>query len=237
MRLFLWPVLTIILGSALTSVAATYTFHTIDVPFPGAESTVVTGHQQQRFIGAYRDAAQNTHGFVRTRGGRFLTLLNVTPQDASAAGITGWFLAPGSRPDGGVITRGFVFHEGTFQDLQVARIDGPRTPPTTLTEALAINDGGVVVGDFRSGVDGKFRGFLWDPATGEYTTIEGPDAESTDGAGHFPHRTGPRPGLRHGRCPLLFLGGRHLHGDRYFRPGRPSRRGPRGVHRQWAVRR
>ena len=35
------------------------------------------------------------------------------------------------------------------------------------------------MGDFRSGVDGKFRGFLWDPATGEYTTIEGPDAEST----------------------------------------------------------
>ena len=43
MVLYLWPVLTIILGWALTSTAATYTFHTMDVPFPDAGFTVVTG--------------------------------------------------------------------------------------------------------------------------------------------------------------------------------------------------
>ena len=51
---------------------------------------------------------------------------------------------------------------------------------STLTEAIAINDVGQVCGDYRHPVDGKFYGFLYDPATTPpYTTIEVPGALST----------------------------------------------------------
>src|SRR5262249_57415 len=52
-------------------------------------------------------------------------------------------------------------------------------PPPLLTEALGLNDAGVIVGDYRSGVDRNYHGFRYDPVTQRYDTIDWPGATTT----------------------------------------------------------
>jgi hypothetical protein len=156
------------------TVVAGYRYRTLDVPFPGAGFTVVTGLTPEGLpVGAYVDANQNIHGFLRLRPGLFLPLLNTVPQDINATGtVTGFFTAPGTGIEG------FTYHDGTFKRLQVPRA-GPGRPFPLLTEAIAINNAGVVVGDFRSAEDFEFHGFVYDPTTNTFLTIDAPGATST----------------------------------------------------------
>jgi hypothetical protein len=153
-------------------------FRTIDVPFADASGTVITGILGQTIVGVYQDAANSTQGFVQTRHGQFQPLLRVIPQDISEAGVTGFLDIPNldNSPGGNAtVSAGFVYDDGTVRLIRV-----PTDPEggRLFTEAIAINFQGQVVGDFR-GDDGVFRGFLFDPATQEYTTIEVAGAQST----------------------------------------------------------
>jgi probable HAF family extracellular repeat protein len=166
-------VLSLVLALLVPEVAgAAYTFHTIDVPFAGTSDTVVTGLTAQgASVGAYLDAGGRDQGFRRTRRGRVLPLLNVTPQAINAQGvIVGWFVSPTGL-------QGFVLRDGTFTALSVPPVVGPAR--TLLTEALAINDAGLVVGDYRSGADRQFHGFLYDSVARTFTTVDVPGATLT----------------------------------------------------------
>lgn len=154
------------------------TYRTINVPFPGAAFTVVTGIVDRLVVGAYRDAFQNLHGWQRPGSGAFHPLLHVVPQDASQTGVAGWWRAPAVTPAGGLFTWGFVLRQGNFETLTGPSV-GPGQPRPTLVEPIAINDDGLVCGSWRHPVDGKFRGFLYKPATRDYTVIEVAGALST----------------------------------------------------------
>ena len=154
------------------------TYRTIDVPFADSGFTIVTGKDQDRLIGVYTDALNNQHGFVRLGPKRWEMLPFLTVQDVSAAGLTGWRITPGAAPDGGAITASYLIHDGTFERIQVPRVGGPGVPANTLTEAISVNDAGLVVGDFRRRADGKFLGFTYDSATQTYTTLDAPGTPS-----------------------------------------------------------
>jgi hypothetical protein len=169
MLLLLWLV---VLGPLSPSEATDYAFTSIDVPYAQAQSTTVIGlNAQNVMVGGYLDAGGRDQGFLRVHG-RFITLLNVTPQDINASGaIVGWFVGRSG-------TQGFVFRDGTFTPLTVPPTQPGDDPPTLLTEAIGMNDAGVVVGDYRDG-RGMFHGFHYDSTTKQYSTIDWPGAKST----------------------------------------------------------
>ena len=175
MFLYLFAVLTFLVVLS-SSAQAQYTYRTVDVPFPNVTGTVVTGLTARgTALGIYTDAAipANLHGFVQANRGDARPLLLVTPQDINAVeAITGWY-----QPSTGGV-EAFVYHEGTLRRLQFPR-SRPGAPLTPITEALALNDAGVVVGDYQSGEDGVFRGFRFTPAPPTWASIEAPNALST----------------------------------------------------------
>ena len=154
------------------SYATDYTFTTIDVPYPGASNTIITGlNDRDALVGLYLDAGGRDQGFLR-HGRATQVLLNVTPQAINKLGtIIGWFVSGHLQ--------GFVFQNGTFTPLNVPPARPLDDPPTLLTEAISVNDAGVIVGDYRSGVDRNFHGFRYDPVTKQYTTLDWPGATST----------------------------------------------------------
>ena len=154
---------------------AGFTYRQVDVLFPGAHSTVVTGITPDGIpVGVYTDAAGHMQGFVRPRPRHFEPLLLTVPQAINASRvITGFFVPPGI---GNI--EGWTYNEGTFRRLRVPR-PAPGQPFPIQTEAIAINNAGIVVGDFLSSVDQRYRGFVYHPASGVYTTVEAPGAEHT----------------------------------------------------------
>jgi hypothetical protein len=153
------------------------TYRDITVPFPLASGTGVVGRLQQQILGVYGDANGISHGFLRSPSGHFQTVLNVLPQDVSAAGIVGSLVTPQrSEVDTGI--RGFLFAEGTLHILQVPDAPG-HGPFTILTEAWAVTDTGVVVGTFRRQGEDGHHGFLYRHADHSYTVLDGPSAVAT----------------------------------------------------------
>jgi hypothetical protein len=171
-----------LLGFLLWSIPAVvfatdYTFRTVDVPFAGATDSGIIGLTANNTqLGIYRDAGGRDNGFLRRRGERFIPLPLLTPQDINQSGaITGWFRI-------GQQTQGFLLSDGTFTPLVVPAANPFTDPPTTLTEAVGLNDAGLVVGDFRD-AGGVFHGFIYNPATQTFTTIDAPGAVTTALAG------------------------------------------------------
>jgi hypothetical protein len=130
--------------------ATDFVFRTVDVPFPDTTNTTVTGlNRSGDAVGAYLDAGGQDQGFLR-QGRAWQTLLNVMPEGLNRSGaVTGLWLQ--------THLQGCVFQDGTFRPLNVPF--RPGGPVTLFTEALAINDAGVTVGDFRT-EDGPFHGFI-----------------------------------------------------------------------------
>lgn len=158
-------------------------YRIIDTTFADVTSPVVTGATRlptgtTMLTGAYVDRFHDLHGWFGRAGGRSIALPRLVPQDVSAVGITGWYRADAVTPAGGIFTWGFVWHEGHFETLTGPSL-GPRQPWPTLVAAISINDAGCVCGDWRHPLDGRFRGFLYDPTTKRYTVLEVPDAVST----------------------------------------------------------
>jgi hypothetical protein len=144
---------------------------TVEVPYAGAFGTAVTGLAADgTLVGAYNDAGARPQGFLR-EGRSTAVLLNVTPQAINTARtITGWFVS------GHV--QGFVVADGTFTPMNVSE-GQPFPNPALLTEPLSLNDHGVIVGDYRSGIDHNFHGFVYDPTARTLTTVDWPGATTT----------------------------------------------------------
>ena len=78
-----------------------YTMKVVDVPFPGATHTVVTGLTPDNIeVGIYQDAEGNTQGWMRERRGMFVTLLlTVAPGHQSVANHYRLFYPTGGAKD------------------------------------------------------------------------------------------------------------------------------------------
>jgi hypothetical protein len=151
---------------------AGYQFHTIDMGFPGASATVVTGLNHDGLaVGLYQDANRGDQGFVQTPGGRTTVLLNVTPQAVTPDLIVGWFRGPMGT------TQGFALRAGTFTAIPGPFVQGQGFP--RLVEPLDANEAGRVVGSFRSQVDDQVHGFVYESTTGQFTQVDIPGATST----------------------------------------------------------
>jgi probable HAF family extracellular repeat protein len=144
--------------------AGSYTFTTVDVPFPGASETTCTGLTTHGgLVGGYFDVHGRDQGFTK-RGPKFILVPLLTPRTMNNAGhFTGWY------HDGALF--GFLFTGDDFRTLIV--------PDSNLTEAVGLNDQGDVVGDYRD-AHGQFHAFLW--RNGEFSTVD-PPFPSTTGYG------------------------------------------------------
>ena len=170
---FLSTVLVLVL--TLATVAGAYTFETVDVPFPDTSNTVITGlNATDDLVGAYVTAWGESHGFVWSREGCVVPLLDMTPRGITANGlVVGFFQPPGT---GGTV--GFLYQDGTRQTLRVPRA-GPGLPLPLATEALGVNDAGVAVGTVRlPGTEGT-HGWRFDPGTQRFTLLQAPGAQTT----------------------------------------------------------
>jgi hypothetical protein len=164
---------------ALATVShAEYRYRQFDVPFAGAMSTNVTGLDSQgTLVGVYQDAHGQTQGFLLRPRQTIVPLFHLVP-----LGLTDSGLIVGSYITITGDLRGFVAQDGTFLILSVP--PARREEPYALqTEPVNINEAGVVVGDYLSGVDRQYHGFRYDPATRVYTTIDWPGATSTGWTG------------------------------------------------------
>jgi hypothetical protein len=162
---------------ALTSVShAEYRYRQFDVPFTGAFATNITGLDSQgTLVGLYQDAQGRVHGFLLRPRQTIAPLFNLTPLGLTDSGfIVGNYVTPNRE------LLGFVAQDGTFFSLRVPPPNPWEDPFTLYTEAMGVNEAGIVVGDYRSGIDREFfGGFLYDPATGRYTTVAFPGAHTT----------------------------------------------------------
>jgi len=148
-------------------VATSYTFTTIDVPFPGAHDPTATGiNNSGQIVGAYSDSNGGLHGFLR-RGKGVFTPIDVPNAGTAPHGINNRGQIVGFYSDSSGI-HGFVYKNGAVTPIDV--------PGATLTEAVGINKYGHVVGDYRDS-SGTFHGFLY--AEGTFTTIDVPGASLT----------------------------------------------------------
>ena len=142
------------------------TYIQIDAPFSGVAYTVLTGiNAAQRIIGWYADAEGRKHGLDIIGGvyatldvpGAYSTVLNGLNDEE---GIVGVYQL--GHPDTGMITKGFVYQDGAFFDIDPGPMLGPdvryyRSLPS------GINNRGKIVGTVDD--DGGFQlGFIATPA-------------------------------------------------------------------------
>jgi probable HAF family extracellular repeat protein len=153
------------------SQTAEYRFQRVDLPFAEVSFPVVRGiNDRGDLVGTYVDAGGRIESFVRERG-RITPVFLLSISDISNAG----------HLVGGVVTNrlhGFVARDGTFTFLDV---NFPFQPPSSLTEAMGVNDAGQVVGAFRDSA-GVFHGFLYDSTTRGFTVLDVPFPHSLTGA-------------------------------------------------------
>jgi probable HAF family extracellular repeat protein len=156
----------IMLSALATAQDPSYTFTTLDVPFPGAHDTGATGiNNHGQIVGGYLDSRNQDQGFLDNRG-VFTTILNTEPQGINNQGqITGFY------SDGRGL-HGFLYDSGVYTTLDVSGAN--------LTLAAGINDRGQIVGVYEDS-NGVSHGFLYD--AGVFTTFDVPGASLTEGRG------------------------------------------------------
>ena len=102
--------LLLVLGllAPLLNVATTYTFLTLDAPYPGVSNTVITGFNMAgTVVGLYLDAGTRDQGFRWPLGQPVQVLLNVIPQAINRSGyIVGSYITDQ--------VHGFVYYGGTL---------------------------------------------------------------------------------------------------------------------------
>jgi uncharacterized membrane protein len=137
--------------------AASYTFTTIDVPFPGAQDTAARGiNNRGQIVGGYSDNSLQLQGFLDDKG-LITTIPHTGPQSINnRRQITGFY--SDSR---GI--HGFLYDKSRFTTLDI--------PGAILTQAFGINDRTQIVGDYRD-QQGQHHSFLL--TDGVYSTIDPP---------------------------------------------------------------
>jgi uncharacterized membrane protein len=155
----------VLLSAFTIARAASYTFTTIDVPFPSAQHTSAQGiNNPGQIVGAYSDSSGQLQGFLDDKG-LITTIPDTGPQSINnRRQITGFY----SDPSG---VHGFLYDRSGFTTLDV--------PGATLTEAIGINDRTQIVGDYRD-QQGQFHSFLL--TDGVYSTVDPPFSPTDSGA-------------------------------------------------------
>ena len=146
-----------------------------DAPRAVTETAANSINNRGQIAGAYKEAGNATHGFLRDRAGRITT---VDVPGAKGTGIyrindRGQLVGRYSQThadvqDPDAVARGFLLDGG-----RLTRID---VPGAAETQAVGINNRGQVVGEYQQ-PDGSFHGFLWQ--RGRFTTIDKPGAAAT----------------------------------------------------------
>ena len=189
-RLILYSIVLVLETSAAivfgqVSEPPSYTFVTIDVPLPDGRmgfTHLSDINDKGEIAGAFTDSNKGPYGFLLSfrkkvfsreivcRGKR--DVINTAPQSINRHGeIAGFASVVVERikipqpPHEILVTK----ISGFFRDRhgKCTVID---FPGANLTEAIGINDGGQVVGDYRDAITGIFHGFLWD--AGQFSTFD-----------------------------------------------------------------
>lgn len=141
----------------------------------GAVNQLLGVNDLDQAAGFYVDGKQNSHGYIyNIATGTFTPVTvkgatSVTATDINNEGVISGFDVTGT------VTDGFIDNNGSITTLT-----GPAG--ATSTQALGLNNEGQVVGDYTDSV-GNMHGFVYNVATGAYTTIDDPNATpSTPGA-------------------------------------------------------
>jgi hypothetical protein len=171
----------VVVGVALVGVAQAqqFTVTRVDVPFPGASDTVVTGiGPTGAVVGIWLYHGSQTHSFRKASGKAAVPVFLMTLIGLNSSGESaGWYMPQGQ--------------------LAGLRYDGMELltincPEAALTEAAGVTDTGIVVGDYydldEEPADGsapnpRFRSFVWDPGTGQCTGFDVPIPDNYSGSG------------------------------------------------------
>ena len=143
---------------------AQYAFTTLDMP--GAEATYADGNSVGRIVGEFDDADGNTHGFIRSRGGKFTQF--------DVPGSVGWTSINGVNASGemsGIYgTEDGRFHAFFWRNGKVTTLD---PEGMDFSVAAFLNSKGDVVGFARKGSEPR-HGFVW--RDGSFEFIDVPEA-------------------------------------------------------------
>jgi hypothetical protein len=160
--------------------ATNFTFIPVDVAYPNASNTTVTGLTRAgTAVGLYLDGGGSDQGFVlpfarrqSEQLDRIRVLLNVNPQAINRDDIVvGSYRAPDH-------IQGFLYQNGTFMPFN-ARPERDGFTQALSTDIIGINDAGTVVGFYRSAIDRAFHGFLYKPSTAEFVPFDWPGSMFT----------------------------------------------------------
>lgn len=161
--------------------AQTPSFVTFDAPDAGtgqSQGTIPIGITKDGAIaGYYYDSAGFTHGFLREVDGTIkeFDAMGMAGLDTLVTAINNRKQVIGNGTSQRGTTLGFRRRDtdaGTWYLVQF--------PGSTHTLASGINDNGFITGTYAVVSEGPF-GYLYDPATGSYTTFEDPDAVAGSG--------------------------------------------------------
>src|SRR5262245_27491883 len=140
-----------------------YTYETVDVP--GARRTSLSGiNNKQDVVGRYRDAAGQSHAFVR-KDGLITTIDPPGAMRAEASKVNDSGDIVGDYRDVTGKRHAFLLKRDGFSSLDV--------PGAIATFALGINNPGTVVGGYVDAI-GIIHGFTWQ--NGQFRTVEVPFA-------------------------------------------------------------
>jgi probable HAF family extracellular repeat protein len=153
-------------GSSSVQAQPVYSFASIDPP--GATATFAQGLTNSgQVVGNYNDAANVSHGFLRTSAGTFTSFDFPGARQSFASDINASGQIVGTYTDSANSTHSYLLSGGTFSTLSV--------PSSFSTSATGINAFGQVVGYYLDSAQNG-HGFLL--SGGVYTTIDGPGAAS-----------------------------------------------------------
>jgi probable HAF family extracellular repeat protein len=166
---FLWRFCALVTGFMLhlsQAQATHYSFSILNVPTASLGTVAYGLNASGQVAGVFYDG-NGTHGFVYT-GKDYLTLDVPQATATLAYDINASGQVVGNYIDG-TGKHGFLYSNGQYTTLD--------NPNGFDTNALSINDSGQVAGNFRLGTTGIY-GFVYDPRTQLYTTINNPKASA-----------------------------------------------------------
>jgi hypothetical protein len=150
---------------AQTSTYVTYKFALIS--YPGAIDTEAYGvNNHNVVVGVYTDSSQMQHGFKVTNG-TFVAINVPGALETRAFGINdnGDIVGSYTLPNPPYALHGFLLHSGTFKTIDYPGVQSG-------TEAMGINNSGVIVGEFG----GNTHGFV--DQNGTFTQVDAPQIPS-----------------------------------------------------------
>ena len=157
------------LWSASVDAATRYRATTVDVPFPGAKNTTVTGINGSTWVGTFTHDDTGLHGWMQAaRRKPFVMHPRMPLHDINRWGYTVWsFLTPelSGSLSGSLFTRTQVFTISCF-DFHA-------------TEAVGMNDHTMVVGNCFDPDLNTYHSYTFDRKTGSFEIFDPPFASKT----------------------------------------------------------